>query len=304
MNHVAGSSAAHTSHAKPSPEVQAKLDLLAIDEPLPAPPARDIIRLLVQSPYRLYLYWNFKINPFQIAQRLYADASDWRIAVRLIDVANNQAVEFAAVAGFTRDFWFNGVAANRVYKAEVGLAHHTRPFVRLLISDVVQTPRAAVSPNIAPEKDFGSDPAQFIGFLNRSGFTEDAFAVARQAVLDYLQQPAPTQHANAATDEAVSVTSEPISENTIQTLIKLLASGKTFDELRQRFSPQLLALFQALPAEVIAVLDSLIAADSADENFVIKRIFTWRNVGGSLVSQPQDFNRRTFAPRWFPSMNR
>src|ERR1041384_7987286 len=59
------------------------------DEPLPEVYVRDDMQLLVQSPYKLYAYWQHARDPFATLKRAFGAAADgYQLAVRLIDMEN------------------------------------------------------------------------------------------------------------------------------------------------------------------------------------------------------------------------
>ncbi|MCP9495393.1 MAG: DUF4912 domain-containing protein [Pyrinomonadaceae bacterium MAG19_C2-C3] len=271
----------HLAPATALVEVQEKLDLLAIDEPLPEPPARDIVRLLVQSPYRLHLYWNFKTDPFTIARRQFPNR-DFRFMVRLLDASSGE-ITASEIAGFTRNYWFNSLPA-RTYQAEVGMFSESRPFIRLLVSDYVQTPRVGASPTIAAAKEFAVSTPDFIQMLDRSGFVADAFDVAMEAA-DETARRVLLEHLLKDLSAGQTMFKDSFMHTGAQTelnrLIEMLAAERTIEEVR-------------------AILSSLLARWSAVaiEAETQRLISQAQYVVGSLVSSPTDFNHR-----WLPSMN-
>ncbi len=266
----------HPAPAAPLVEVQEKLDLLAIDEPLPEPPARDIVRLLVQSPYRLHLYWNFKTDPFTIARRQFPNR-DFRLMVRLVDASSGE-IQAAEIAGFTRNYWFNSQPA-RTYQAEVGMFSESRPFIRLLISEYVQTPRVGASPIVAPA-EFAVSNVDFIQMLDRAGFVADAFDVAMQATDEHARRVLLEQLLRdlSAGHTAFANTG---TQSELNRLLEMLAAERSLEEVR-------------------SILSSLLARWSAVANEAeTQRLISQAQYAvGSLVSSPTDFNRR-----WLPSMN-
>ncbi len=294
MSLFTGSSehAASAAVAPPSADVQEKLDLLAIDEPLPEPPARDIARLLVQSPYRIYFYWNFKNDPFTIAHRAFTGRNqDFRLMVRLQDATGGET--FAdEVAGFTRSYWFNALPAH-TYRAEVGLFSEARPFFRLLVSDYVNTPRASVSPRTDME-DFNVTPTQFMDVLDYSGFASDKFDVA----LDAASQRANDTSRGATLKRlleqanAIDVANLNAEDDELREIINLLLAGKTIDEIRSMLASRLsLWLAERGDVDSLQTLLSLRLALTSHHSKI-------HHAGGSLLSTTSDFNLR-----WLPSMN-
>lgn len=276
MRLFTGSSDHLAPAATPLVEVQEKLDLLAIDEPLPEPPARDIVRLLVQSPYRLHLYWNFKTDPFTVARRQFPNR-DFRFMVRLVDASSGET-QASEIAGFTRNYWFNSQPA-RTYQAEVGMFSEARPFIRLLVSDYVQTPRVGASPNVATS-EFAVGTPDFIQMLDRAGFVADSFDVAMQAT-DEPSRRALLEHLLKDLSTGQMTFMQTGAQSEFNRLLEMLAAERTLEEVR-------------------AILTSLLARWSAVavEAETHRLISQAQYVVGSLISSPNDFNRR-----WLPSMN-
>src|SRR5688572_15943124 len=120
-----------------------KLAALSLDEPLPDTYAGDLIGLLVQSPYKLYLYWNHARDPFAALRKSFgAAAARYSLAVRLVDVESGHDNVYEATAA--RNYWFSA-HPGRAYRAYVGFFAQGRPFIRLLSSTLARTPRVSVS---------------------------------------------------------------------------------------------------------------------------------------------------------------
>src|SRR2546423_14536522 len=104
-----GSSALAISPTPPPPPaiVSDKLAEAEVDEPLPETYAANRIRLLAQSPRRLFLYWEFKQDPFETLRRAFRwQAERYRLAVKLIDLETGG--ESLLSAWPTRFQWFDG----------------------------------------------------------------------------------------------------------------------------------------------------------------------------------------------------
>src|ERR1700750_388203 len=112
------SSLAVSQPPPPPPAVADKLAELSLDEPLPETYAMDRIRLLAQSPRRLYLYWEFKSDPFETLQRAFRwQAGHYQLVVRLND--RESGSETLHLASPTRSQWFDAQPGHS-YRAEVG----------------------------------------------------------------------------------------------------------------------------------------------------------------------------------------
>src|SRR3954470_11301036 len=177
-----GSSSLTISPQPPPPPVPAVADKLAelsLDEPLPDTYAADRIRLLAQSPRRLYLYWEFKDDPFETLHRAFRwQAERYQLVVRLTDLETG--VETLHLASSTRSQWFD-VEQGHSYRAEVGFYAQGRAFIRLLSSGRTRTPRATVSHATDSAQEFSVTPDQFARVLDDAGYVSDALEVSLEA---------------------------------------------------------------------------------------------------------------------------
>jgi hypothetical protein len=165
--------------AQPSPAVIDKLAELSADEPLPELDKSDRIRLLVQSPRKLYLYWDFARDPFATLRRAFGpSATQYRLAVRLAVV--DDGVETLHEASATRSQWLDALPG-RSYRADIGLFSTGRSFIRLLSSNVVETPRSGVAALPDPTPQWGVSAAEFARVLDESGYVSDALEVTLEA---------------------------------------------------------------------------------------------------------------------------
>ena len=221
--------------APPSPAVIDKLAELSADEPLPETYPRDRIRLLVQSPHKLYLYWTLARDPFVALRRSFgAKSALYKLAVRL--VATDDGVETLHEASPTRSQWFE-VKPGGSYRADVGLFAIGHAFIRLLSSGVAQTPRAGVArtPDATPQWNVSAE--QFARVLDESGYVSDALEVtleaADAATLGEATRTIARRFVGDAT--ALPVLDEEGLEE-LRGLLTALAFGMALDELRRSLS--------------------------------------------------------------------
>lgn len=143
-------------------------DMPAEDDELPEVSGEDAINLLAQSPFRLFLHWNHAVDPFAIIRVAFGDmASQYRLAIRLHD--QEKKSERIEDASPDRAQWLDALP-DRDYLADVGLHAEGLPFVRLLTSAVVHTPRAAVSPKADPAPEFHITAEEFSEVLEQTGY--------------------------------------------------------------------------------------------------------------------------------------
>ena len=242
--------------AEPPAAVRDKLAALSIDEPLPQTYAGDMIRLLAQSPYKLFLYWSHARDPFAILGRGFGNtAAQYRMAVRLIDVESSDR-SLAEASVFARNHWFSA-RAGRAYRAEVGLFAPGHPFIRLLTSAEVRTPRASVSEITDDSALFAASAPEFARVLNEAGYTSDALEVTLEA-------------ADEASDGTASVTRDVTRQLTgsdlpegdatllseMRALLAALAFGIPRERLQLMVSPALARWLNAVMAEREGALDT------------------------------------------------
>jgi hypothetical protein len=125
-------------------------------------------RLLMQTPTRLYFYWSVKNNPFQILRKAFGgNVGSYQLIVRLVNQTRRREELHPVEA--EGNWWFN-VEANSLYRAEIGFYAPNRPFVRIMFSNTVETPRKSPSPRPATESEWAVTSAQFAEILDDSAF--------------------------------------------------------------------------------------------------------------------------------------
>lgn len=228
-------------------EVSETLAALAVDEPLPENYRTDRVSLLVQSPGRIYLYWNFASDPFATLRKAFgAQAEQYRVAVRLTDLDSGEEVTYEA-SPFANNFWFN-VRPGKSYRAAVGLMAPGRPFLKLLASQIARTPRTSPSPYADTSLEFHIPAIDFARALNESGFTQAAIQVGLEAA-DAAAGPASIAAEWAPVDVG-ALSDEELSE--LRTLLAALAAGADVALLRLTLSPRLIEILDKL----LATLDA------------------------------------------------
>lgn len=206
-------------------EAQRRLAALPEIEPLPPLPRADRIRLFAQSPYRLFLYWGLSRDPFETLPKVLGDrAAQYTLAVRLTDLIGGQ--QYVRPASPDGSEWFDVFPA-RLYRVELGLFAPGHPFIRLLVSNVVRTPRASVSPEADRSPPFNVSPSAFARILSESGYATEALVVQLEA-----------------SNEVSWVEALSGFGGEGWRLLIAFAAGHDLDELRKIFPPELLAWFE------------------------------------------------------------
>jgi hypothetical protein len=302
-----GSSELVITEVVPSPAVADKLAELSADEPLPESYEVDRIRLLPQSPRRIFLYWELARDPFAPLRRVYgAQADDYRLAVRLTNLDTDEVTLHEASP--TRSQWFD-VQPDHSYKAEVGLYAQGRAFIRLLTSNIKRTPRASVSLHAAETPDWQVSAEQFAHVLDDAGYVSDALEVALEAA-DEATNYAATR---SITRKLAPASLPPMSEEELAELrgvLTALAFGMQWESLRPMLSPNLASWFDRFsvdearfdPARITEVLHSTLGIEMTRSPFeappeAARRRAARVIVGGSEVNLPS----RPFH-LWMPSM--
>jgi hypothetical protein len=165
---------------------------------LPTPPPRDDVRLLVQSPRRLFLYWSFARDPRETLRRAFGEsANGFELSARLIDIADDSIAQSIAADGAT-SLWLDA-APRRTYRAEIGFVAEGSPFVRVLTSAPIETPPDSASELIDDAADFHIDAHDFAQLLAVSGFAP--LARAEDAARVALSEPSSIALSSAALSE-------------------------------------------------------------------------------------------------------
>ena len=268
---------------------------------LPELPKQDRARLQMQSPNRINFYWSFKENPYQVLSRIFGNQTNYQLVAKLLNQTNSRE-ELYPIEADGSD-WFD-VDADSSYRVEVGFYAVSRPFVRILSSNTLQTPRKSPSPRQDYSEYFAVSADQFAKVLDVSGYQQDAFEVALAG--DDIES------ADAATETAFSQIFDAEKGDFDQTksgewrfILLALASGYSLEDLRGHVSSSLFAFLQSradqLSAEkALAALQSNF--DVADDEIYEEETVGETVYGVSLVNFPRSLKRRTlpkFSP--FPS---
>jgi hypothetical protein len=239
-------------------------------------------RLMMQSPNRLYFYWSIDSHSFQALHKtLGGSTGDYRLAFRLLNLTTD-AEELHAVEP-DGNWWFT-VTPDNEYRAEIGFFSASRPFVRILFSNTIATPRKAPSPHSANEARWAVTTHAFAEMLEASGFEGDAYAVVRSSSSEGLRA---SFAAHVGIDEKTLSSFDP---NEMQHALLLLASGIPIEDLKWKITAELYALLQAhLNSLTPGAIEKGLGISAASEDTEFE---TFSAVGGSFVNFP----RRKYKP--------
>jgi hypothetical protein len=135
--------------------------------PIPAHYDFDMMHALVQDPFRLFVYWQLKDDPYERLRRIFPpqEIGNFHTALKLIDETNNIAVFFDAA--FAREYWFN-VFPDRAYRIELGARSPRYGYIKLLSSQPVRTPRGGPSDKEAEEPEYHIAADDYLRVLRES----------------------------------------------------------------------------------------------------------------------------------------
>ncbi len=274
---------------------------------LPALPKANRARLQMQSPTRLYFYWSVKNNPFQTLNKVFGGRTgSYTLVAKLRNRTNNTEELFPVDA--EGNWWFN-VDSDSDYQAEIGFFAPNRPYIRVMFSNELHTPRRSPSKRTDYTPSFNINAYQFAEVLDVSGYRRDAFEVAVAG--DDTQ--AVETATNAAYRKLAGKDTKDLGGNTsdeIRFVLLALASGYSLEDIRGEIDSSLYEallidmgnltqdeVLQALKEHFDIFTDELLKEEeigsavfgSSLVNFP-KRI-TKRNVPKSLLPKLPDFSK-------------
>ncbi|MEP6849175.1 MAG: DUF4912 domain-containing protein [Acidobacteriota bacterium] len=258
---------------------------------LPELPKENRARLQMQTPNRLFFYWSMKSNPFQTLRRAFGTPDSYTLVARLVDLKRNVEAIYPIEAEGT--WWFN-VDSDSRYQAEIGFYAPNRPYVRVMFSNTIDTPRKRPSSRVATSADWKISARVFAEVLDISGFKQDAFEVALAG--DRPQEiQAETHRAFAKFVEGNDSDFAGIASDELRYALMLIASGLQIEHLRYRIDASLFALLEAS----VAKLSAERAAAALKEHFDINAEDIYEHeetgeqvIGASLVNFPRRLKRK------------
>lgn len=159
------------------------------DVDLPEVAGRDSINLFAPSPFKLFLHWSHASPPHAALRKAFGDAgSQYRLIVRLFDVEEDAARVFEASP--EEQQWFNA-QPERDYRADLGFHAEGLPFINLLSSTIIRTPRISVSQNADTDTQFHITPREFEQTLAHTGYSPDVIEQMTRPEQPRLGQPQP-----------------------------------------------------------------------------------------------------------------
>ncbi len=254
--------------------------------------------LQIQSPTRVFFYWSLKQDSYNTLRRALGNrANDYFLAIRLTNLDTNQ--DEIHEVGNKGSWWFNNIEADSKYRAEVGFYAQGRPFVRIVFSNELETPRQKPSVNAAYQPYFAVTANQFAEVLDLAGYSQDAFEV-------YLAGDEP-QIADDATQKAFTqlvgtgqIDFANINVNELRYVLFALASGVSLFSLRENVSGNLFEFLAGLIDEnpnalteekVILALEEFFGVSPLDEE-IIEEFGAPTVFGASLINFPKQLRKK------------
>jgi hypothetical protein len=254
--------------------------------------------LQMQSPTRIFFYWSLKTDSYNTLRRALGNrADDYFLAIRLVNLNTNR--DEIHQVGNRGSWWFNQVESDAKYRAEVGFYAPNRPFVRIVFSNTLETPRLKPSENAAFQPYFAVTANQFAEVLDLAGYSQDAFEV-------YLAGDEPNFADDATQKAFVQLTGKgqvdfsEINLNELRYVLFALASGVSLYSLREQVSGNLFEFLSTLtdqnPAalteeKVILALEEFFGYSPFDEE-ITEEFGAPTVFGASLINFPGQLRKK------------
>lgn len=246
-------------------------------------------RLQMQSPTRIQFYWSMKHNPFQTLNRAFSGASsNYTLVAKLVNQTNDR--EEIIPVDAEGSWWFDVDAASR-YQAELGFYAPNRPFVRVMFSNVLETPRKSPSSRQSNESEWAISAEKFAEVLDYSGYSQDAFEVAL-AGDDFQSSEIASQIAFSKFIGKKETNTASFGGEEIRFALLAIASGHSIEDLRGQIGATLFTFLQEnadklIGKNALAALSehfdiSTEVSEIEDQEFVGDAVF-----GASLVNFPK-----------------
>jgi len=226
-------------------------------------------RLMMQSPTRLYFYWSVGHGSYEALRSGIGDMAGYSLAFRLTNMTRGSE-EIHAID--PEGSWWFGVEPNTEYRAEVGFYSVSRPFVRVLFSNTISTPRKSPSPRSSNESQWAVTTYEFAQVLDASGFEEDAHDVIETGTGEGLSLTF-SKHLGIP-----SIDTWRFEEAELRRALEELASGLMLEDLKWKITAELYALLEKHREKLSAsaIRDDLRVVAGND-------LETFTAIGGSLV---------------------
>jgi hypothetical protein len=269
---------------------------------LPRLPKENRARLQMQSPTRLYFYWSVRNNPFQTLNKAFkGNTGSYTLVARLLN--RTRGTEELHPVDPEGNWWFN-VEADADYRAEIGFYAPNRPFIRVIFSNEIRTPRRNPSWRTDYTPSFTVSAYEFAGVLDAAGYRRDAFDVAIAGDDETAANAATNKTYARLTGGADAFEAENGDE--LRFALLALASGYALEDIRGEISE---GLYLKLKSEIERLSAGEVLA-ALKENFDIltDEIFEEEEAGeavfgASLVNFPRRIRKRSVPKTLLPKVS-
>jgi hypothetical protein len=145
-----------------------------VDEGLPVPEGYevDIIRAMLQDPFRIFIYWEVREESLRALTRYFApeEAARFETTLKLFEVEGRNEAYFPVAR---RGRYWMMVFPDREYEFGIGVRSPAHGYISLIRSNRVRTPRGTVSPEKPEESEYRLSPPEFMDVIEASGFAAD-----------------------------------------------------------------------------------------------------------------------------------
>ena len=216
-----------------------------IDEGLPVPDdyGVDIVRALLQDPFRVFIYWDVRPKSLEGLTKIFseAEAAEFRTTLKLRDMDNGNEALFPV--GARGRYWMM-VFPDRTYEFEIGVRSPRHGYISLARSNRITTPRGTVSPEVSPEPEYRLTPPEFMDVLQAAGF-------APQQAMDITVAPMP---GSTIDSEQIADLLLKLPESVRNALLVAAIGGQLtldmIEALPEPFRSELLKLYAASSGEL------------------------------------------------------
>ncbi len=221
--------------AKPSVDAEPFVDL---GLPIPETYGTDIIRAMIQDPFRIFIYWEVREENLDSLKKLFApeEVATFKTVLKLRDAGGGQEAFFNVER---RGRYWMMVFPDREYQFEIGVRSPVHGYISLIASNTIQTPRGTISPLTADEAEYKLEPFEFIEILEKSGF-------GAEQSLDITVAAMPGAEVS---EDILSETLGKLSDTIREAILFVLAGGKLTSEMIATFPETVRELLMQLMSE-------------------------------------------------------
>ena len=153
-------------------ELKADEHFVDVGLPIPETYQIDIIRALIQDPFRIFIYWEVREESLEALTQYFLpeDVATFEVVLRLFEIEGRDEAFFNV--SHTGRYWMM-VFPDRHYEFEIGVRSPVHGYIPLVRSNRVRTPRGTVSPARAEDNEYRLEPAQFVEVIEASGFAPE-----------------------------------------------------------------------------------------------------------------------------------